>query len=156
VKDWNDWTRFWKKDFKTLLLAKAKDIDDPEAITTYIQKLDAPLSQLTEAVRQLILKADKSVGEQIKWNSPSFFYKGEMKPFDPKEYKRDIVVMNLRSSEVLLVFPTGAKVKDTSGLLEGDYKDGRRLARFTDPDDVKAKGKALQKVVKEWIKLVDK
>jgi hypothetical protein len=55
-----------------------------------------------------------------------------------------------------LVFPTGAIVNDTTGLLEGDYKDGRRLAKFMDMNDVKTKADALQKVIKEWLKLVDK
>ena len=54
-----------------------------------------------------------------------------MKPFDPKEYKRDLIVMNLHKGRIMLVFPSGAKVNDTSGLLEGDYKDGRRLAIFS-------------------------
>ena len=64
--------------------------------------------------------------------------------------------MNLYKGRIMLVFPSGAKVNDTSGLLEGDYKDGRRLAIFTDMKDVKAKEKNLQAVIKKWLKLVDK
>ncbi len=79
-----------------------------------------------------------------------------MKPFDPKEYKREIVVFNLFKGRIMLVFPSGAKVKDASGLLEGDYKDGRRITVFKDLKDVKAKEKALQKVIKDWLKLVEK
>jgi hypothetical protein len=40
-----------------------------------------------------------------------------MKPFDPKEYKREIIVMNLFKGRIMLVFPSGAKVKDASGML---------------------------------------
>ena len=47
-------------------------------------------------------------------------------------------------------------MNDTSGLLEGDYKDGRRIIMFKDLKDVKAKEKALQQVIKTWLKLVDK
>jgi hypothetical protein len=79
-----------------------------------------------------------------------------MKPFDPKEYKRDIIVMNLHKGRIMLVFPSGAKVKNSSGFLEGDYKDGRRTVVFTDIDDVKAKQKILQDVIKEWLILVEK
>jgi hypothetical protein len=79
-----------------------------------------------------------------------------MKPFDPKEYKREIIVFNLFKGRIMLVFPSGAKVNDTSGLLEGDYKDGRRITIFKDLADVKAKEKSLQKVIKAWLKLVDK
>jgi len=50
-----------------------------------------------EYLRQVILSIDSEIAEHIKWNSPAFFFSGEMKPFDPKEYKRDILVMNLRN-----------------------------------------------------------
>jgi hypothetical protein len=43
-------------------------------------------------------------------------------------------------------------IHDSDGLLEGDYKD-RRMAYFKDMADVKAKKKALEKVVNEWVKL---
>jgi hypothetical protein len=137
-------------------MAKAKDIHDPEAINAFIKKMSPDFGKLTEAVRKLILSTDKEIGEQIKWNSPSFFFTGAMKPFDPKEYKRDIVVMNLRKDVVLLVFPTGATIKDKTGLLEGDYTDGRRMATFKNMEDVKSKGKDLQAVIKDWLKLVER
>ncbi len=41
-------------------------------------------------LRNIILSTDKEIGERIKWNNPSFYYTGEMKPFDPKEYKREL------------------------------------------------------------------
>src|SRR5687768_3954242 len=137
-------------------MAKTKDVHDPAGVTAHIQKLNPDLAKIITALRQLILSTDKNIGEQIKWNSPSFFYTGEMKPFDPKEYKRDMVVVNLHRGYALLVFPTGAKITDPDGLLEGDYKDGRRLTKFQDMKDVKTKGKALQSVIKDWLKQVDK
>ena len=74
-----------------------------------------------------------------------------MKPFNPKEYKREIAVFNLFKGRIMLIFPSGAKVNDTTGLLEGDYKDGRRLAIFKDFDDVLSKEKALQSAIKTWL-----
>jgi hypothetical protein len=56
----------------------------------------------------------------------------------------------------MLVFPSGAKVDDKSGFLSGDYKDGRRIKVFTDMADVNANEKNIQKVIREWLKLVDK
>ena len=127
-----------------------------EMVTEHIQKLGKPYSDTIETIRQIILSVDKEIGEQIKWNSPSFFYKGVMKTFDPKEYKRDIVVVNFRKNKILLVFPTGAIINNKSGLLEGDYKDGRRLVNFTDLNDVKAKATALKNVLREWLNLIEK
>ena len=109
-----------------------------------------------EVIRQIILSTDKEIGERIKWNNPSFYYTGEMEPFDPKEYKREIIVFNLFKGRIMLVFPSGAKVNDTSGLLEGDYQDGRRIVIFKDLSDVKTKENALRQVIKGWLKLVDK
>lgn len=137
-------------------MAKSIKLTDSEQVTDHIKKLEPAFGKVIEAIRQVILKSDKEVGEHIKWNNPSFYYTGEMKPFDPKEYKRDIIVMNLYKGRIMLVFPSGAKIKDTSGLLEGNYKDGRKTMIFTDMKDVKAKEKALQTLVKEWLKTVEK
>ncbi|HEY0670138.1 MAG TPA: DUF1801 domain-containing protein [Sphingobacteriaceae bacterium] len=137
-------------------MAKAVKLSDTEQVSALIKKLDPQIAKTVELIRQIILKTDKEIAEQIKWNSPSFYYTGEMKPFDPKEYKRDIAVLNLHRGRILLVLPSGAKVDDGSGFLEGDYKDGRRMITFKDEADVKSKEKRLQKIIKEWIKLVDK
>jgi hypothetical protein len=80
-----------------------------------------------------------------------------MKPTDPKEYRRYIVVFNLYKQDCIrLVFPSGAKVKDASGLLEGDYADGRRLAMFYSTKDVKSKEKPLRAAITKWLKLLQK
>lgn len=80
-----------------------------------------------------------------------------MKSFNLKEFKRDLIVSNFRQKDhVLLVLPSGAKVNDTTGLLEGDYKDGRRLVKIYDLKDLKSKEKGLQKVIREWLKVIDK
>lgn len=137
-------------------MAASKKLSDSEQVTAHIQKLEPTLGKIVETIRQFILSTDKETGERIKWNNPSCYYTGEMKPFDPKEYKREIVVFNLFKGKIMLVFPSGAKVNDTTGLLEGDYKDGRRLIVFKDIKDVKSKEKALRKVIKDWLKLVEK
>ncbi|HXL58799.1 MAG TPA: DUF1801 domain-containing protein [Chitinophagaceae bacterium] len=131
-------------------------LTDQEQVNEHIKKLEPTLAKVVETLRQIILSTDKEIGERIKWNNPSFYYTGEMKEFDPKEYKRDMIVMNLFKDRIMLVFPSGAKVNDKSGLLEGNYKDGRRISIFKDLNDVKEKQKALQRIIKDWLKLVDK
>jgi DNA polymerase III sliding clamp (beta) subunit (PCNA family) len=64
--------------------------------------------------------------------------------------------MNLHKNRIMLVWPSGAKIKFNTGLLEGDYTDGRRLIIFKDMDDVLSKKKDLQEAIKEWISVVDK
>ncbi|RYU90851.1 DUF1801 domain-containing protein [Mucilaginibacter terrigena] len=130
-------------------------LTDQQQVTQHIQKLDPAIRYVVETLRQIILNTDPEIAEQIKWNNPSFYYTGEMAPFDPKEYKRDIAVFNLHKNRIMLVFPGGASVNDTSGLLEGDYKDGRRIATFKDMADAGAKTSALQSVIKQWLSLVE-
>ncbi len=127
-----------------------------ETVSSLVSKLDKPIRETVEYLRKLILATDKEIGEQVKWNSPSFYYTGEMKPFDPKEYKRHIVVMNLNRGRILLVFPTGAIIEDHSGLLEGDYADGRKMIRFKDLNDVKLKEKQLISIIKNWLSKIEK
>jgi hypothetical protein len=125
-------------------------------VTTHIEKLDPSVGDIVQTIRDIILNTDNEIGEEIKWNNPTFYYTGEMQPFDPKEFKRHIIVMNLHKGRIMLVFPSGAKVNDTSGFLEGDYKDGRRLTVFKDKEDVLAKKDVLQNVIKKWLSLVEK
>ena len=128
-----------------------------EKVDAYMARLIHPLVKVVENLRQIILSTDKEIGEEIKWNAPTFFYAGKMKPTNPKEYRRYIVVFNLfKQDRIRLVFPSGAKVKDASGLLEGDYPDGRRLAMFYGSKDVKSKEKTLRAVITKWLQLLEK
>lgn len=130
----------------------AKDINNPEAVNSWMAGLEHPLKDVAEAVRKAILETDASIGEHVKWNSPAFFYSGKMAEFNAKEYKRDLIVFHLRKKDqVLLVFPTGAIIPDGTGLLEGDYADGRRMVTFTGIEDFTVKKDNLQKVIQVWL-----
>jgi len=137
-------------------MAKSTKLTDQDLVTEHINKLDPEIRKVIELIRKIILSTDNEIGERIKWNNPSFYYTGEMQPFDPKEYKREMVVFNLFKNRIMLVFPSGAKINDTTGLLEGDFKDGRRLIVFKDMEDVISKKEALQSVIKVWLSLIEK
>jgi hypothetical protein len=137
-------------------MAQSIKLTDSEEVTEHIKKLDPEVAKIVQTLRKIILSMDKEIGERIKWNNPSFYYNGEIKPFDPKQYKREIIVFKLFKNRIMLVFPSGAKVNDRSGLLEGDYKDGRRIIVFKDLKDVKGKEKNLQAAIKKWLELAEK
>ncbi|RAJ81926.1 hypothetical protein CLV59_104151 [Chitinophaga dinghuensis] len=125
--------------------------------STYLAHLEHPLKEVVEALRTILLKASPEIGEQIKWNSLSFYFTGEMPAFDAKTYQRDMVVFNVHKKEyILLVFPNGASITDTSGLLEGAYADGRRMIKFASIKEVDAHKADLQQIVKNWLKQVIK
>ncbi len=131
-------------------------LTEQEQVSAYLNQLDDSIRATIAYLRNFILGIDPEIGEQIKWNSPSFYYKGEMAPFDPKEYKRDLLVCNLHKGRIMLVFPTGAKVEDKSGILEGRYTDGRRMITFKDLADFKAKENDLRSVIEQWLSLIEK
>lgn len=132
-------------------------VSEPDKVDEFMVSLKHPLHGLTEYLRKYILSIDKSIGEGIYWNAPTFFYTGEMKPFDPKEYRRYIVGLNFYKQDTLrLVFLRGANATDPTGLLEGDYKDGRRICSFRSIDEFKAKEKELKKIIKQLVQLMNK
>jgi hypothetical protein len=128
---------------------------DTEQVDAFISKTDASIRDRVEMLRNIILTADMMVGERIKWNNPSFFYLGEMPPFDPKEHKRDIAVFNLFKNRVMLVFPSGSSIDDNSGFFQGTYTDGRRTLIFKDQDEINDKKEYLQSIIRKWISKVD-
>jgi hypothetical protein len=120
--------------------------NDSSAVESYMRDIDHPFKAEMEAVRAIILGVSDKISERIKWNAPSFFYKEDLGAFNPRasEY-----------AHLILLFPGGEGMDDKSGLLEGNHKD-RREAKFHSLDDVKAKKRALEKLVKNWLALRDR
>ena len=121
---------------------KAKKEATVSAVDDFMKKLKHPLKTEVQIVREIIKSVDKEITEEIKWNAPTFTYKGEY-----------LVTFNLwEKKKIHLVFhnPMISKVKNE--LLEGDY-DHRRMAYFSDKKDIQAKKPALEKALKDLIKL---
>jgi hypothetical protein len=136
---------------------KSTKPSEPQKVDEYMKNLDHPLAEVVAALRRVILNTDPDIGEEIKWNAPTFFYSGEMRPSNPKEYRRYLVVFNLFKIDCIrLVFWGAGNINDPSGLLEGDYPDGRRLALFHNLEEVGVKEKPLQDVIKQQLSLLDK
>lgn len=131
-------------------------ISETQKVDEYMENLKHSLFDLSQYLRNFILRVDKNIGEGIYWNVPTFYFTGKMKPFDPKEYRRFIVNFNFyRQDNLRIIFLRGADVTDKTGLLEGDYKDGRRIASFKSIDDLKSKEKELKSIICQVIKLMD-
>jgi uncharacterized protein YdhG (YjbR/CyaY superfamily) len=118
---------------------------DKITVDEFMEKLDHPFKAEVEMIREIIKNVSKEITEQIKWNAPSFSYRGE-----------SLVTFNLwEKQKIHLVFhnPEISKVKST--LLEGDY-DHRRMAYFADKKGIWAKKPALEKALKDLVKLQKK
>lgn len=128
---------------------------DSQKVTEHINSLESPNREAIEFLRQIFLNSDSQIAEQIKWNSPSFFYSGVMKTFDAKEYKRDLAVINLHRGKILIVFPTGNKI-DNKVLNGKDYPDGRKIIEIQNLEEARSKKENLQNGIKNWIAQIDK
>jgi hypothetical protein len=120
----------------------------PESVETFLASLDHPLKPEILALRQMILGADPSIAEGIKWNAPSY------------QLDDHFATFSLRKPDAIqIIFHTGAKVKpkakpmaidDPSELLEWLAND-RAVVTLSNMKDVKAKQAPLTAVVKQWI-----
>jgi hypothetical protein len=90
------------------------------------------------AVREVILDADARVTEAIKWQTPTFMYRGNIASFNPGA-----------KAHVSVLFHRGAEIPGDHPLLEGGG-DVARYARFDSLEDVAAKREALTAVIRDW------
>jgi len=127
-------------------------VSEPEKVDAFMKELDHPLKEMVIYLRKFLSGIDKKIGEGIFWNAPTFYYTGKMRPFDAKTYKRYIVGFNLFQPDcVRLIFLRGAHVNDKTGLLEGTYKDGRRIASFKTMAGIKLQEKTLKGIIKKLL-----
>ncbi len=108
-------------------------------VDAWFDTYDNPQKGLVHAVREVVLGADERVTEVIKWQAPTFVFRGNIASFYPKS-----------KQHVSLMFHTGASLPDPDGLLEGTGETSR-VARFQDLDDLETKSESLQELVRAWI-----
>ena len=120
-----------------------------QSVAAFLAALDHPLKAEILALRQIILDADKSIAEGIKWNTLSF---------RTTDY---FATVHLRAKDgVQVILHRGAKVRDNSSavtipdpasLLEWLARD-RASVKFRDMKDIEARRAAFTRVVRAWIK----
>ena len=117
-------------------------MDGKQQVNEFMEKFEHPLKAEVNMLREVIKSVNKDITEQIKWNAPSFSYKGQY-----------LVTFHLRPTEhIHLVFHNPMIAKVQSEILEGEYKD-RRMAYFTDTKDIQSKKPILVKALEDLIRL---
>ena len=122
-----------------------------EEVEAFLKELEHPFKREILALREILLGADPSISEGIKWNAPSF---------RTAEY---FATFNLRAKgKVQIILHLGAKKRDNTAevtiadpetLLEWLATD-RAAAGFSDLNDIEAKQSAFAQVIRQWIKYV--
>lgn len=111
---------------------------DP-TVDAWFETYENPQAELVQAVRAVNLETDPRVGETIKWQAPTFVYRGNLASFYPRS-----------TEHVSLMFHTGASRPDPAGLLEG-VGDTSRVARSWTRTTSRALVDALRGLVVAWI-----
>ena len=121
---------------------KGSPVSRTDKVDEFLRELSHPLKAEVEAVRSIIKSVNRDINEEVKWNAPSFNYKGEY-----------LVTFNLRDTKRIHLVFHNPKIPDVkSELLAGDYKD-RRMTYFADMKEIKAKKTELEKTLRQLIKL---
>jgi hypothetical protein len=107
-------------------------------VDAWMAKYDNPMKPVVQAVREVILEADTRIAETIKWQAPTFVYKGNLASFFPKA-----------KQHASLMFHTGASIVGDFPSFEGGKEIGRFM-KFADLVDVERKADDLRRVVKAW------
>jgi hypothetical protein len=112
-------------------------------------RLDAPWHTEVSALRAAIVRSNRAITEQLKWNAPSFCYEGDDRVtfrFPPR-------------GGVQLIFHRGVKVKDASGFSFEDptgliswAAPDRGVISFGAPADMRAAKPSVVKLVNAWMK----
>jgi hypothetical protein len=131
-------------------VASKRSAAQRDDVETFLAALEHPSKPVILAVRRIILGADPTIADGIKWNAPSF---------RTSEY---FATFHLRAKDgVQVILHRGAKkrddaaggIADPEALLEWLGSD-RASVKFRDLKDVEAKRSALTDVIRQWIKFV--
>ncbi len=115
---------------------------NPE-VDAWLAAYDNPMKPVVAAMREHILAADPRITETIKWQAPTFMYKGNIASFFPKAKKH-----------ASLMFHKGADIPGPYRHLEGDGKETRFL-KVVDLDDLTDKADELAAICVAWCDLRD-
>jgi uncharacterized protein YdhG (YjbR/CyaY superfamily) len=110
-----------------------KDVND------WFSNYDNPLKAEVQRVREILMAADDRIEETIKWQAPTFMYKGNLASFFPRSKKH-----------VSLMFHTGAQIPGNFPHLEGEGDTSRNM-KFAGMEEIEARKEELEEIVKAWI-----
>ena len=129
-----------------------RDASAPGNVEAFLASLDHPRKPEILALRQIILGADPSIREGIKWNAPSFRTSEHFATFHLRAKDGVQVILHFGAKK-RADKAAGVTIADPESLLEWLATD-RASVKFADLEDIDAKRSAIAAVVRQWIKHV--
>jgi len=118
-------------------------------VDAFLAALDHPFRREILALRRIILDADPSITDGIKWNAPSFRTSEWFATFHLRAKGGVQVILHLGARKRADAHPRAA-IADPESLLEWLAED-RATVRFSDVDEVNARSSAFAELVRDWI-----
>ena len=113
---------------------------NPE-VDAWLAAYENPMKPVVEAMREVILEADPRVEEAIKWQAPTFVYKGNIASFFPKAKKH-----------ASLMFHKGAEIVGDFPNLVGDGKEARSF-KIASLEEFDEKREELRRIIQTWCEM---
>ncbi|MDW2980017.1 MAG: DUF1801 domain-containing protein [Rhodanobacter sp.] len=121
-----------------------------DAVEAFLAALEHPLQREIVALRRILLDADPAIGEEIKWNAPSFRTTQHFATMQLR--RRDVVRLILHLGANKRALPREA-IADPHGLLEWLGPD-RAIVGFRSAAELAAGEVALVAIVRQWLRHV--
>ena len=126
--------------------------DTSSAVEAFLAALDHPHAAGIRALRALVLAADPSIAEGIKWNAPSFRTHEYFATTHLRAKLGFGLILHL-GAKARVPAEGGLELEDPTGLLTWLAQD-RAVIHFDDAADLGAKADALAAVIRAWIRHV--
>ncbi len=107
-------------------------------VDAWLERYENPMKPVVQRVREIILEADPRIEETIKWQAPTFTYKGNLASFYPKS-----------KAHASLLFHFGAKIPGEHPRLEGTG-DTSRVLKVASVEEADAARTDLETPVRDW------
>lgn len=113
-------------------MGRSKEVD------AWFARYENPMKDVVQRIRAIVLAADSRIDECIKWQAPTFTYKGNLASFYPKS-----------KQHASLMFHVGAQIPGKYPLLEGTGSTSR-VMKIGSVDDANASKAGIEKIVRAW------
>ncbi|HQW87444.1 MAG TPA: DUF1801 domain-containing protein [Flavobacteriales bacterium] len=124
---------------------------DP-AVNALLDAHDHPLRKEIDHLRTIILDADGSIEEGVKWNTASYRTTDWFATLNgPRHVKEPMIILHAGAKAKGIVLKD--RVPDPEGLLKWMGNDRAQVV-FKDAADIKAKQNVLRAIVSAWVELV--
>lgn len=126
--------------------------DSSAAVDAFLATLEHPLRAEAATLRALILGADPSIAEGIKWNAPSY-RTGEYFATTHLRSKKGVGVIFHLGAKARTLPAGGVTIDDPARLLKWLAKD-RAMVEFADAQEIEAHRAAFVAILRQWIRYV--